>query len=231
LCCALITGITGQDGSYLAELLLGKSYRVVGVSRHAPASSAAIVGVEYQSGDVSQPGVVEALIGEIAPDEIYHLASETTVARMWDDPAAASSATAGVALVLDAVRRRPRVRLLLASSSEIYGRPESTPQDEDTAIAPVNPYGATKAFALWMGRAFRNTHRLGVSTAILFNHESPRRPATFVTRKITRGVSDIVASRATELHGDLTRVATGVSPATTWTRCGACSRCRSRTTL
>jgi GDPmannose 4,6-dehydratase len=201
---ALITGITGQDGSYLAELLRSKGYYVVGVSRHTPEARQAIAGVEYRTGDVSQPAVVEGLIREITPDEIYHLASESTVARMWEDPAAASGATAAVALLLDAVRRGPASRVLLASSSEIYGMPQSTPQNEDTPTAPVSPYGATKAFAIWMGRAYRTTYRTGVSSAILFNHESPRRPATFVTRKITRGVADIVAGRATELRlGDL----------------------------
>jgi len=201
---ALITGITGQDGSYLAELLRDKAYRVIGVARHAPAASAVIEPVEYRVGDVSQPGVVEALIHEVAPDEIYHLASETTVARMWDDPGAVSGATAAVALLLNAVRRAPAVRVLLAASSEIFGVPDTAPQDEDTPIAPVNPYGATKAFGLWMGRAFRHADGIAVSSAILFNHESPRRPPTFVTRKITRGVADIVAGRATELRlGDL----------------------------
>ncbi len=201
---ALITGITGQDGSYLAELLLGKGYRVVGVSRHAPAERGAIAGVEYRIGDVSEAGVVAALNRELAPDEIYHLAGETTVARMWEDPAAASAATQAVALLLDAVRRGPSPRVVLASSSEIYGAPRSSPQDEETPTAPVNPYGATKAFGLWMGRAFRKVYGIGVSSAILFNHESPRRPTTFVTRKITRGVADIVAGRARELRlGDL----------------------------
>jgi GDPmannose 4,6-dehydratase len=201
---ALITGITGQDGSYLAELLRDKAYRVVGVSRRAPIASAVIEHVEYRLGDVGQPGIVDTLVREVAPDEIYHLASETTVARMWDDPGAVSGATAGVAHVLNAVRRHPSVRVLLASSSEIFGMPAAAPQDEGTPIAPVSPYGATKAFALWMGRAFRHADGVGVSSAILFNHESPRRPPTFVTRKITRGVADIVAGRATELRlGDL----------------------------
>lgn len=201
---ALITGITGQDGSYLAELLLGKGYRVVGLSRHEPARSGAIAGVEYHIGDVSVPGVMGTMIRDVSPDEIYHLAGETTVARMWEDPAAASAATQAVVLLLDAVRRGPSPRLLLASSSEIYGAPQSTPQDEETPTAPANPYGATKAFGLWMGRAYRKAYGIGVSSAILFNHESPRRPATFVTRKITRGVADIVAGRARELRlGDL----------------------------
>lgn len=201
---ALITGITGQDGSYLAELLLGKGYRVVGVARHAPDASRAIAGVEYRRGDVSDPAVVTALIREHSPDEIYHLAGETTVARLWEDPAAATAATGAVTLLIDAVRRRPSARLLLASSSEIYGAPRSSPQDEETPTAPLNPYGATKAFGLWMGRAYRESYGIGVSSAILFNHESPRRPATFVTRKITLGVAAIVAGRATELRlGDL----------------------------
>lgn len=197
---ALITGITGQDGSYLAELLLGNGYRVIGIARGVPAAAVSIPNVEYRAGDVSQPGVIARLIREVAPDEIYHLASESSVTRMWDDASATTGSVAAVTYLLDAARHAPSVRVLLASSSEIFGVPVTVPQNEDTPPAPLSPYGAAKAFALWMGRAYRRTYSLAVSSAILFNHESPRRPATFVTRKITRGIADIVAGRATELH-------------------------------
>ena len=197
---ALITGVTGQDGAYLAELLLARNYRVVGISRGAPAPPNTIARVDYRRGDVAVPGVIASLVGEVTPDEIYHLAGESRVARMWEDPAASIASVAGVALLLDAVRTRPSVRVLLASSSEVFGVPESVPQNESTPPAPLSPYGAAKAFAVFMGRAFRAKHMLGVSSVILYNHESPRRPPTFVTRKVTRGVADIVAGRTTQLQ-------------------------------
>jgi GDPmannose 4,6-dehydratase len=196
---ALITGVTGQDGTYLAELLRRKGYRVVGVSRRAPAPGQAIDQVDYRTGDVSAPGVTAALLDAVRPDEIYHLAGESSPARMWEDPGAAPASVAALSFLLDAVRRHPTARVLLASSSEIFGLPDHAPQNESTRLEPLSPYGAAKAFALSMARAWRRRDGLGVSCAILYNHESPRRPATFVTRKITRGVADIVAGRATTL--------------------------------
>ncbi len=196
---ALITGVTGQDGAYLAELLLGKGYHVVGISRRAPAGENVVAQVDYRTGDVSTPGVASALIHEIRPDEIYHLAGESSPARMWEDPGAAPASVAAVSYLLDAVRRMPTARVLLASSSEVFGLPDAAPQNESTPVAPLSPYGAAKAFAFSMARAHRRRARLGVSCARLYNHESPRRPPTFVTRKITRGVADIVAGRATTL--------------------------------
>ena len=196
---ALITGVTGQDGAYLAELLLARGYRVVGVARGAPAPENAVAGVDYRNGDVSEPGITAALVGEIRPDEIYHLAGESSPARMWQDPGTTAASVAAVSYLLDAVLANPAVRVLLASSSEVFGLPDDAPQNESTPISPLSPYGAAKAFALSMARAYRKRDGLGISCAILYNHESPRRPPAFVTRKITRGVADIVAGRATKL--------------------------------
>ena len=196
---ALITGVTGQDGAYLAELLLNRGYRVTGISRGVPAPGNAVARVDYRRGDVSTPGVSAALIAEIRPHEIYHLAGESSPARMWEDPGAAAATVAAVSYLLDAVRTNSNARVLLASSSEVFGLPDDAPQNESTPIAPLSPYGAAKAFALSMARAYRKRDGLGVSCAILYNHESPRRPPAFVTRKITRGVADIVAGRATKL--------------------------------
>lgn len=195
---ALVTGVTGQDGSYLAELLTSKGYDVVGLSRGGRPAVGAVAGVEYRRGDAGEDGLLHQIVHEVEPSEIYHLAGESTVARMSESADALSNAARALVHVLDAAREWRKARVLLASSSEIFGVPATSPQNEETEVAPINSYGAVKAFALHLGRSFRN-EGLGVSTAILFNHESPRRPPAFVTRKITRGVADIVAGRAKEL--------------------------------
>jgi GDPmannose 4,6-dehydratase len=156
--------------------------------------------VEYRLGDVSAAGTLAALLEEVQPAELYHLAGESTPARMWEDPAATSAALSATVHVLHATRDFPNLRVLLAASSEVFGDPKVAPQDEETPLAPRNPYGAAKAFAVWMGRAYREQLGRFVATAILYNHESPRRPPSFVSRRITRGVADIAAGRAAELR-------------------------------
>ncbi len=198
---ALVTGVCGQDGRYLAERLLGDGTIVHGLVRPG---SPAPEGVVAHEGDLTDTSGVRRLLLDIAPDEIYNLAAVTSVARSWDQPdlVAAVNGTAAVALLDSAYRLqesagRP-VRFVQASSAEIFGSPAHSPQDESTAIAPVNPYGVAKAYAHLMAGVYR-TRGLPVSSLVLYNHESPRRPERFVTRKITAGVAAIAAGRSERL--------------------------------
>ncbi|MEO6443803.1 MAG: GDP-mannose 4,6-dehydratase [Gemmatimonadaceae bacterium] len=203
---ALITGVTGQDGCYLAPRLRQQGYRVVGLTRQAPEAAAASMGdaaegIEFARADVRDAAALVALLRRVAPHEIYHLASQSGVRASWDDPVHTAEVTALGALgVLEAVRAEaPTARLLMASSSEIFGRPPQSPQSETTPVAPVTPYGASKAFAYHLTCSYRDVHGLHASSAILFNHESPRRGIDFVTRKITAGVARIAAGIDREL--------------------------------
>jgi GDPmannose 4,6-dehydratase len=208
---ALITGITGQDGSYLAELLLSRGYRVAGLARRPtqvlPDSLHHLADrVQILQGDVRDQGSLERIVEATKPDEIYHLAADTVVQQSWADPVGSTDTTAlGTARLLEAVVRvSPGARVFLASSSEIFGRPAESPQSETTRFQPLSPYGAAKLYAYWLGAAYRERHALFVATGILFNHESPRRPLAFVTRKVTDGVARIALGMATELRlGDL----------------------------
>lgn len=205
---ALITGVAGQDGVYLARHLLARGYRVVGTTRRPEADVApvlrergvAAVALRRLALD-DATGLEELLLGE-APAELYHLAAQSVVHSSWDAPLATSEATATGALrILEAVRRvAPATRLLIASSAEIFGEPAESPQSERTAVAPRSPYGIAKAFAFWMTAAYRREHGVHASSAILYNHESPLRPLAFVTRKITDGVARIAAGEARELR-------------------------------
>lgn len=197
---ALITGVSGQDGSYLAEQLLDRGYRVVGITRHlspdAPWRIAHIADrVAMEEVDLREPDAVHAVIARTAPDEIYHLGAASRVDESWRHPTEALVANAGsTANLLDAVRHeRPSARLLIASSCEIFGRPESGPQSERTPIAPASPYGVSKAAAYWLTVNFRESHGVFAASAILYNHESPRRGVNFVTRKITQAAARIAA--------------------------------------
>lgn len=203
---ALITGITGQDGSYLAELLLGKGYVVHGLLRRAstfntaridhlyvdPHSSDAQLFLHY--GDLTDGARLVTLVSEIAPDEVYNLAAQSHVRVSFDEPAHTGDTTAiGAVRLLEAIRMSGlHCRYYQASSSEMFGA-SPPPQSEATPFYPRSPYGAAKAYAFWATRNYREAYGLFAVNGILFNHESPRRGETFVTRKITRAVARIKA--------------------------------------
>ena len=199
---ALITGVSGQDGGYLAERLLAD-----GVEVHALAlpDDTPVDGVRTHVGDVADVEGTRALVLEVAPDEVYNLAAVSSVARSWDEPelTARVNGLAAVGLLESARRLQERagrpVRFVQASSAEIFGLPDRSPQDEDTPVRPVNPYGAAKAFAHLMVDVYRHRGLHAVSL-VLYNHESPRRPEQFVTRKITAGVAAIAAGTARAAH-------------------------------
>ena len=204
---AFITGITGQDGGYLAEQLLAAGSTVHGLVRSAAEvapTEAAYPGVTLHVADLTDTVAVTRLLDEIEPDEIYNLAGISSVARSWQEPVATGEVSGlAAAGVLQAAweltdRLGRRVCVVQASSAEIFGNPATAPQDEDTAIAPVTPYGAAKAYAHHMARVYRG-RGLHASTVILYNHESPRRPPAFVTRKITQGAAMIARGEQDEL--------------------------------
>lgn len=197
---ALVTGISGQDGSYLAELLLAHGYRVVGTSRHAWGDqhwriAHLLARLELVTLDLGDADAVRAMVARVAPDEIYHLAAASRVDASWERPMEALTANAGSTVnLMEAARRvAPATRMVVASSCEIFGRPERWPQSEATPIAPASPYGVSKAAAYWLVSNYRDSHALRVSSAILYNHESPRRGPEFVTRKISRAAARIAA--------------------------------------
>ncbi|WP_243059061.1 GDP-mannose 4,6-dehydratase [Nocardioides sp. SR21] len=200
---AFITGISGQDGSYLAERLLAE-----GVEVHALAHDLEplpdLPGVELHRGDLSAVPDVRALLLDLAPDEVYNFAALSSVARSWEEPdlTARVNGMAAAALLESALLVQEKhgraVRFVQASSAEIFGEPDRHPQDESTTLRPVNPYGAAKAYAHLMVDVYRRRDLHAVS-AILYNHESPRRPEQFVTRKITATVAAIAQGRADSL--------------------------------
>ncbi|WP_307861849.1 GDP-mannose 4,6-dehydratase [Nocardioides sp. SYSU D00065] len=197
---AFITGIGGQDGSYLAERLVGEGLEVHALVLHADGHPPHCPDeVVLHAGDLGDVAGTRRLVHEIAPAEIYNLAAISSVAQSWDEPdrTAHVNGQAAVAL-METARQVGGVRLVQASSAEIFGEAAAAPQDETTPVAPVNPYGAAKAFAHLSARVFRQ-RGLHVSSAILYNHESPRRPERFVTRKITAGVAAIARGEADEL--------------------------------
>jgi GDPmannose 4,6-dehydratase len=200
---AFVTGIGGQDGSYLAERLITDGVEVHALANEQEPPPDA-PGVEVHTGDLTRVDEVRALLLDLAPDEVYNLAAISSVARSWDQPdlTALVNGTAAVALMESALqvqdKRALQVRFVQASSAEIFGQPEVTPQDESTPIRPVNPYGAAKAYAHLSADVYRRRDLHAVS-AILYNHESPRRPTTFVTRKITSTVAAIATGRADRL--------------------------------
>ena len=209
---ALITGITGQDGSYLAELLLEKGYEVHGVVR--PGQTLAQTPIKHLSGNTASAGKIilheaglsdsvtlKRIITEVAPDELYHLASMSHVGLSFDMPEVTCEMTAmGTLRLLEIIRAMPKPpRFFHASSSEVFGKPEVAPQDETTAFRPVTPYGCAKAFATQMVSIYRQTHGLFACNGILFNHESPRRGENFVTQKICRAAAAIKLGKQNEL--------------------------------
>lgn len=203
----LITGALGQDGWYLAKLLSQRGAVVHGTDRHAARVSAGadgLTGVTLHHADLSDERAMGRLVAELEPTHVYNLAGSTSVARSWSHPAeSADILGVGTVRLLAAAwdlhaSGRP-VRLLQASSAEIFGDPAASPQTEDTPVNPVTPYGAAKAFAHSMVRVYRQ-RGLFATTAILYNHESPRRPDSFVAAKIAQGVADIAAGRATTIR-------------------------------
>ncbi len=207
---ALITGIGGQDGSYLAEQLLAEGATVHGL-HHAsePAPSYCPAGVALHRGDVTDHAATARLLGDLAPDEVYHLAALSSVALSWEQPDLVRrvNADAAIALMDAALAHQQRtgrpVAFVQASSAEIFGDPDTSPQDERTPVRPVNPYGEAKAAAHGHVAQVRD-QGLHATSAILYNHESPRRPPGFVTRRVTRGVAAIVRGEADRLTlGDL----------------------------
>lgn len=204
---ALITGITGQDGSYLAELLLAKGYEVHGIIRRASTFNTGRLDPIYNDphagekrlflhyGDLSDASVLARLIGRIQPGEIYNLAAQSHVRVSFDSPEYTVDVTGtGTVRLLEAIREAGlRPRFYQASSSEMFGLVRETPQTELTPFYPRSPYGCAKVFSFWLTVNYRESYGLHASNGILFNHESPRRGETFVTRKITRAVAHIKA--------------------------------------
>jgi GDPmannose 4,6-dehydratase len=214
---ALITGISGQDGSYLAELLLEKNYEVHGIVR--PTSDCFRLNhlldnpeiyqrrLFLHQSDLTHSGSIGAILGDTSPDELYHLAGQSHVGRSLEMVEPTCEMTAmGTLRLLEIIRRvKKPPRLFHASSSEIFGKPETTPQDEATPFRPVTPYGCAKAFATQMVCIYRQTFSLFASNGILYNHESPRRGADFVTAKICAAAAAIKLGRQRDLSlGNLT---------------------------
>jgi GDPmannose 4,6-dehydratase len=204
---ALITGITGQDGSYLAELLLAKGYRVVGMTRRTSTEVHEriedIVGdLEILSGDLLDQSSMTSIVYAVRPDEIYNLAAQSFVPASWSQPVLTGEFTAlGVTRMLEAIRQvNPAIRFYQASSSEMFGNAVESPQSEKTAFYPRSPYGVAKVYGHWITVNYRESYGLYASSGICFNHESPRRGKEFVTRKISDGVARIKLGLAPELR-------------------------------
>ena len=211
---ALITGITGQDGSYLAELLLSKGYEVHGIIRRAstfntgrldhlytdPHQSSARLMLHY--GDLSDASGISRLLAKIEPHEIYNLAAQSHVRVSFDCPEYTTDITAtGAVRILEAIRESGmKPRFYQASSSEMYGLVQAVPQSETTPFYPRSPYACAKLYAHWVTVNYRESYGLHASSGILFNHESPRRGETFVTRKITRAVAHILLGLQDKLY-------------------------------
>ena len=204
---ALITGITGQDGSYLAELLLGEGYEVVGLVRRSSTENIERIShiqdrLTLVSGDLMDEVSLINVLRDYRPSEVYNLAAQSFVQASWTQPVLTGEATAlGVTRMLDAIRIvDPEIRFYQASSSEMFGRVRSVPQNEDTAFYPRSPYGVAKVYGHWITVNYRESYNLHASSGILFNHESPRRGLEFVTRKVTHGVARIKTGLSTELR-------------------------------
>lgn len=212
---ALVTGVTGQDGSYLAEFLIEKGYEVHGVKRRSSSFNTERIDHLYQDphepepdlilhyGDLTDSSGLVALVAKVQPDEIYNLAAQSHVAVSFDQPEYTANADGlGTLRLLEAIRLlglEKHCRFYQASTSELYGKVQETPQRETTPFYPRSPYGVAKLFAYWMTVNYRESYGLFACNGILFNHESPRRGATFVSRKITRGLARIACGIETTL--------------------------------
>ncbi len=204
---ALITGITGQDGSYLAEHLLDKGYRVVGVVRRSSTTPYERIGhlvekVELVSADLLDQTSLTDVVAEFVPDEIYNLAAQSFVQTSWTQPVLTGEFTAlGVTRMLEAMKKTaPKARFYQASSSEMFGKVVESPQRETTPFYPRSPYGVAKVYGHWITVNYRESFGLYAVSGILFNHESPRRGLEFVTRKVTDAVARIKLGRAKEVR-------------------------------
>jgi GDPmannose 4,6-dehydratase len=210
---ALITGITGQDGSYLAELLLEKGYEVHGIIRRSSSFNTGRIDHFYEEphikarqlvlhyGDLSDGSGINRILRTVKPNEIYHLGAQSHVRVSFDIPEYTADVTGlGAVRLLDAIRDTGiETRFYQASSSEMYGKVAEVPQNENTPFYPRSPYGCAKLFAYWLTVNYREAYQMHASNGILFNHESPRRGETFVTRKITRALARIIKGTQTEL--------------------------------
>jgi GDPmannose 4,6-dehydratase len=204
---ALITGITGQDGSYLAEFLLEKGYRVVGMQRRTSTETVGRIAhlmdkIELVQGDLLDQLSLIDLIQRYQPDEVYNLAAQSFVPTSWQQPVLTGEFTAlGVTRMLEAIRLvKPDARFYQASSSEMFGKVREVPQRETTPFYPRSPYGVSKVYGHWITVNYRESYNLFACSGILFNHESPRRGLEFVTRKVTHGVARIKLGLAKELR-------------------------------
>ncbi len=204
---ALITGINGQDGSYLAELLLKKGYQVVGMVRRS--STATFERIEHiqdniliEQGDLHDQSSLVALIEEHKPDEVYNLAAQSFVPTSWNQPLLTGEVTGlGVARMLEAIRLvNSKIRFYQASSSEMFGKVQEVPQKENTPFYPRSPYGVAKVYGHWITVNYRESFDMFATSGILFNHESPRRGLEFVTRKISSTVAKIKLGQTKELR-------------------------------
>ncbi len=204
---ALITGITGQDGSYLSEFLLQQGYRVVGMVRRASTHNYERIQhlldkITIVQGDLHDQGSLLSLLEEYEPDEVYNLAAQSFVPTSWSQPALTGEVTAlGVTRMLEAIRYvNPKIRFYQASSSEMFGKAVEVPQRETTPFYPRSPYGVAKVYGHWITVNYRESFGLFAVSGILFNHESPRRGLEFVTRKVSDGVARIKLGLANELR-------------------------------
>ncbi len=212
---ALITGITGQDGSYLAELLLSKGYEVHGLIRRASTFNTGRIDHLYRDphlpgtrlflhySDLNDSSSIHRVLEKVGPQEIYNLAAQSHVRVSFDIPEYTAEVTGvGTIRLLEAIRQvglTKAIRFYQASSSEMYGKVQHTPQNEDTPFYPRSPYGVAKVFSFWSCKNYREAYGMHISNGILFNHEGPRRGETFVTRKITRAAVDIKKGRQKDL--------------------------------
>ena len=204
---ALITGITGQDGSYLAELLYNKGYNVYGLVRRLSTPNTSridhiINNIELLQGDITDQSSLSEAMRIAQPDEVYNLAAQSFVGTSWNQPVHTGDVTGlGMVRVLEAVRHVvPHARVYQASSSEMFGKVQETPQTENTKFYPRSPYGVAKVYAYWTCVNYRESYDMHISNGILFNHESPRRGIEFVTRKITDSVARIYHGLESELR-------------------------------
>ncbi len=203
---ALITGVTGQDGSYLAEHLLSKNYRVVGVVRRTSHDSYERIGhlidrIEIVAADLLDQHSLTIVVDKVKPDEVYNLAAQSFVPTSWGQPVLTGEFTAlGVTRLLEAVHlAQPKARFYQASSSEMFGKVHHSPQNEDTPFHPRSPYGVAKVYGHYITMNYRESYGMFAVSGILFNHESPRRGLEFVTRRVTDGVARIKLGLAKEL--------------------------------
>ena len=204
---ALITGVTGQDGSYLAEFLLDKGYEVVGMVRRTSHHSYERIDhlldrIEIVAADLLDQHSLTVVLQDVRPDEVYNLAAQSFVPTSWSQPVLTGEFTAlGVTRILEAIRLvHPQARFYQASSSEMFGKVTETPQRETTPFYPRSPYGVAKVYGHWITVNYRESYDLFAVSGILFNHESPRRGIEFVTRKVSDGVARIKLGLAKDLH-------------------------------